>query len=141
MQIMVCGSIGYGGAIEIKKMYSLLKKEGFTILNHIISKGMDYSHIKDFRYKKELSGKIVGHDLEYVNKADVVVVLANKASYGTAIEMFIARQSKKRIILFANNAIPTPWPVHFSDYIVTSEEALLRLLREINNKVRQSKSV
>jgi nucleoside 2-deoxyribosyltransferase len=132
MQIMVCGSIGYGGAIEIKRMYSLLKKEGFAVLNHIISKGMDYSHIKDFRYEKELSAKIVGHDLEYVSKADVVVVLVNKASYGSAIEMFVARQSKKRIILFAKNPIPTPWPIHFSDYVVTTEEALLRLLREID---------
>jgi hypothetical protein len=65
MQIMVCGSIGYGGGIELKRMYSLLKKEGFTVLNHIISKGMDYSNTKDFRYEKELSAKIVGHDLEY----------------------------------------------------------------------------
>src|SRR6266540_3408506 len=116
MEVMICGSIGYGGIEEIKQLkqlYLLLEKEGFTVLNHIISENMDYAFIKDFRYEKELAAKIVAHDLKYVKKADVVVVLANKASYGTAIEMFVARQSGKKIILFAKNPIPTPRPIYF----------------------------
>ena len=135
MEVMICGSIGYGGIEEIKQLkqlYLLLEKEGFTVLNHIISENMDYAFIKDFRYEKELAAKIVAHDLKYVKKADVVVVLANKASYGTAIEMFVARQSGKKIILFAKNPIPTPRPIYFSDCVVTSQEALIRLISEIN---------
>jgi hypothetical protein len=111
MQIMVCGSIGYGGIDEIGRLYSFLLKEGFDIVDHLVSKGADYSDIKDFRDKKELSHQIVNHDLEYVKKADVLVVLANRPSYGAAIEMFIAKSSGKRVVLFAKDPVPTPWPI------------------------------
>ena len=43
-------------------------EESFTALNHIISKGMNYSDIKDFRHRSQQAAKIVCHDLEYVNK-------------------------------------------------------------------------
>ena len=141
MKIMVCGSIGYGGVDDIKKFYSILEENGFEILNHIISKGMDYSDIKDFRHQKELSAKIVEHDLDFLNQADVIVVLADKASYGTAIELFVAKQSGKKIILLAKNPIPTPWPIYYSDTIVTSEEDLITLLGQINSKVKSSESL
>jgi hypothetical protein len=68
MQIMISGSIGYGGFEEIGRLYSFLLKEDFGIVDHLVSKGADYSDIKDFRDKKELSHQIVNHDLEYVEK-------------------------------------------------------------------------
>jgi hypothetical protein len=52
---MVCGSIGYGGVDKIRRMYSLLHQTGFDIVDHLVHKGMDYSNIRDFRDKKELS--------------------------------------------------------------------------------------
>ena len=79
---MVCGSIGYGGIDDIRRIYTFLDTEGFDIVDHIVGKGMDHSGIKDFRNKKELSRQIVNHDLEYVKKADVLVVLASMPSYG-----------------------------------------------------------
>ena len=127
---MVCGSIGYGGVQEIRRLYSLLRTEGFDILDHITVEGMDYSDIKDFRKKKELSRNIVEHDLEYLKKADVVVVLSDSPSYGTAIEMFVAKNAKKMVISVAKDPVPSPWPVNFSDYIVTSEEELIKTLHE-----------
>jgi hypothetical protein len=136
MQIMVCGSIGYGGIDEIGRLYSILFKEGFDIVDHLVSKGADYSDIKDFRDKKELSDQIVNHDLEYVKKADVLVVLGNRPSYGAAIEMFIAKSSGKRVVLLAKYPLPTPWPVNFADDITTSEEELFKLLHrleQVNN--------
>ena len=87
-------------------------EESFTALNHIISKGMNYSDIKDFRHRSQQAAKIVCHDLEYVNKADVLVVLADKPSYGTAMEMVAASRFGKKVILFAKNPIPTPWLIH-----------------------------
>lgn len=131
MQIMVCGSIGYGGNDEIGRLYSFLLKEGFGIVDHLVSKGADYSDIKDFRNKKELSHQIVNHDLEYVKKADVLVVLGNRPSYGAAIEMFIAKSSGKRVVLFAKDPVPTPWPINFADDITTSEEELFKLLHKL----------
>ena len=134
MQIMVCGSIGYGGIDEIRGLYSFLHTRGFKTVDHLVEKGMDYSDISDFRDKKELSRQIVNHDLEYVKKADVLVVLANRPSMGTAIEMFVAKSSGKIIILFAKDPVPTPWPVNFSDEIVTSQEELLKLLHKLEQR-------
>ena len=92
---------------------------------------MDYSDIRDFRNKKELSQQIVSHDLQFVEKADVIVVIANKPSYGTAIEMYIAKNSNKKVILLANEPVSTPWPVTFSDYTVRNKNDLLILLGEL----------
>ena len=128
---MVCGSIGYGGINEIKNMYTFLVNHGFSIMDHIVHKGMDYSHITDFRDKQDLSSKIVQHDLKYIEGSDVVIVLSNGPSYGTAIEMFIAKSLGKKIILFAKDPVPTPWPVYFSDHIVTSAEQLVRTLHNL----------
>ena len=128
---MVCGSIGHGDIGDIRDFQSLLKKEGFDIIDHISAEGMDYSHTRDFRDKKDFSFKIVNHDLEYVKESDVLVVLANRPSFGSAIEMFVAKNSGKPVILFAKESIPTPWPVNFSDYTVTAEQELITLLRQL----------
>jgi nucleoside 2-deoxyribosyltransferase len=96
---------------------------------------MDYSDIKDFRNKKELSRQIVNHDLEYLKKADVLVVLANMPSYGAAIEMFVAKNSGKKIVLLAKDPVPTPWSINFSDYVVTTEEELIKLLWDLKKGV------
>ena len=131
---MVCGSIGYGNANDIKDMYTLLRSKGFSLLNHIIHERMDYSEIRDFRDKRDLSHQIVNHDLQYIEKSDVIVLIANGPSYGTAIEMYVAKNSGKKIILLAEDAVPTPWPVHFSDYIVGSENELFDLLNDLAKK-------
>ena len=131
MQIMVCGSIGYDGVEEIRHLYTLLSKAGFGTIDHLKSEEMDYSDIKDFRYRKDLSRQIIKHDLEYIKKADVLVVLAGKPSYGTGIEMFIARSSGKHVILYAPEPVPTPWPVNFCNEVVTREQELIRSLSQL----------
>lgn len=128
---MICGSIGHGGIGDIRYFQSLLKNEGFNIIDHISTEGMDYSDTRDFRDKKDFSFKIVNHDLEYVKESDVLVVLANRPSFGGAIEMFVAKNSGKPVILFAKESVPTPWPVNFSDYTVTAEQELITLLRQL----------
>lgn len=101
---MVCGSIGYGGINEIKNMYTSLLNHGFSIVDHIVHKGMDYSHITDFRDKQDLSSKIVQHDLKYIEGSDVVIVIANGPSYGTAMAvelvLVILHVSKSRSEVF-----------------------------------------
>ena len=128
---MICGSIGYGGLWYIEDLYSFLCSKGFNVVNHIMDRRMNYSAIKDFRRRKRLSGKIVEHDLNYVRQADVLVVIADRPSYGTAIEVFIAKKYGKKIILLAKDPIPTPWLVNFSDYILTSQDGLVRLLHKL----------
>jgi nucleoside 2-deoxyribosyltransferase len=135
---MVLGSIGYGGVEEIRRFYSFLKMEGFDTLDHISQEGMDYSKVKDFRNSRELSRRIVEHDLRYVRKADVLVVLSNQPSYGTAIEMYVAKKAGKKVVLFAPHNVPTPWPVNFSDFVATSKKELLTLLRSLEGVNNQS---
>ena len=127
---MVCGSIGYGGINEIRRLYALLREKGYDIVDHLIEKDMDYSDINDFREKK-LSHEIIKHDLEYVNKSDIIIVVANSPSYGTAMEMLIAKEGGKKVIVLAKDPIPSPWPINFSDFIVKDESELIKLLDKL----------
>jgi nucleoside 2-deoxyribosyltransferase len=133
---MVCGSIGYSGkADDIRNMYLFLKSKGFSITSHLTQdETMNYSDITDFRNKENLSRQIVNHDLRYIKKTDVIVVIGNGPSYGAAIEMFVAKKSGKKVILFAKDPIPTPWPINFSDYRVKNEDELIELLHKLQNK-------
>ena len=128
---MVCGSIGFGKIETIREFYDWLKNQGYDVINHIESENMDYSHIKDFRNELELSKKIVEHDLEFIKQADILVVLGDSPSFGTAIESFVAKNEGKKIILFSPNPLPTPWPLFFSDFHVKSKEELLDTLKNI----------
>jgi nucleoside 2-deoxyribosyltransferase len=133
---MVCGSIGYSGKIDdIRNMYLFLKSKGFSITSHLTrDEKMNYSDITDFRNKENLSRQIVNHDLRYIKKTDVIVVIGNGPSYGAAIEMFVAKKSGKKVILFAKDPIPTPWPINYSDYRVKNEDELIELLNKLQNK-------
>jgi len=133
---MVCGSIGYSGkADDIRNMYLFLKSKGFSITSHLTQdETMNYSYITDFRNKENLSRQIVNHDLRYIKKTDVIVVIGNGPSYGAAIEMFVAKKSGKKVILFAKDPIPTPWPINYSDYRVKNEDELIELLNKLQNK-------
>jgi hypothetical protein len=132
---MVCGSIGYSGKIDdIGDMCLFLKSKGFSIVNNSVhNEKMNYSGITDFRNKENLSRQIVKHDLRYIRKTDVVVVIGNGPSYGAGIEMFVAKMAGKKVILFARDPIPTPWPINFSDYRVKNEDALIELLHKLQN--------
>jgi hypothetical protein len=92
MQIMVCGSIGYGGIDEIGRLYSFLLKEDFGIVDHLVSKGADYSDIKDFR-DKELSHQIVNHDLEYVKK----LLLIHLTHLTTSLTIYLTYLTKLKM--------------------------------------------
>jgi nucleoside 2-deoxyribosyltransferase len=129
---MVCGSIGYGNIDELKKFSSILQNNGFDVLEHFSEGVMDYSDIKDFRDKRDLANKIVGHDMEFIAKADVIVVLADLPSYGAAIEIHVAKKAGKKVILFAPKPVPTPWPVEFSDYIAKSKDELFGILHNLD---------
>ena len=129
MKVIVCGSIGFGGLEKIREVQRALKEAGILVYDHISEENMDYSQIDDFRDKFNLAKTIVEHDLKYVDKCDVVVILADRPSFGTAMEMYYAYQKNKVIITYAANKLPTPWPVYFSHYIAKSLNTLIRVLR------------
>ncbi|MCK4636410.1 MAG: hypothetical protein KAT49_00865 [Methanomicrobia archaeon] len=135
MKIMVCGSIGYGGIQKIRELQQFLLQEGFDIIDHISEEGMDYSNIKDFRFNRDLSNRIVQHDLKFVDKTDVLVVLLEGPSFGTSIEMNEARKRGKKVISLAENEIPTPWPIFLSDEVFTSKDELIRGLKQLKESI------
>ena len=92
---------------------------------------MNYSEIKDFRDKKELSKKIVTYDLTQIDQADIIIVIAEKPSFGTAVEQYYALKKNKIIVLFSENPVPTPWPIYFSSLIAKSKEELLKILKRM----------
>ncbi len=49
--------------------------------------------------------------------------------------MLIAKQKGKKIILFAKDPVPTPWPINISDFILRSEDELYDLLNRIKEGV------
>lgn len=140
LKILVCGSIGYGGLSEIREIQSLLRKEGFAVVDHLAEKGMDYSKIKDFRNRKVLAEKIVKHDLDFVRKSDVVVALLNRPSYGTAVEIFVAKKLGKKVVFLSEKQVPTPWPIAISDRIVKSKEELVLTLKELAKAINKNTS-
>ena len=95
---------------------------------------MDYSGITDFRDKAELSRQIVSQDLKHIEEIDVIIVIANGPSYGAAIEMFVTKKYGQKVILLAKDPVPTPWPIFFSDYRVTNEAELIKLLDQLQNQ-------
>lgn len=135
MKVLVCGSIGFGGLSEIREIQSLLRKEGFAVLDHISEKGMDYSGIEDFRDKKDLAQEIVNHDLDFVRKSDVIVALLNRPSYGTAIEIFVAKELGKKVVFLSERQVPTPWPIAFSNSVVKTKKELISTLRELKKAI------
>jgi dihydrodipicolinate reductase len=129
MKIMVCGPIGGVGTGKILEMRKFLEKEGFETVKQF-SKGKDYSNIRDFRKKTALVKKIIKHDLDCIKKSDVLVVLS-EPSFGASIEMYVAKNAKKKVILFSSKPVPSPWPVGFSDVVVTTKKELVRKLNKM----------
>lgn len=126
---MVCGPIGGVGIGKILQMRDFLESKGFETVKQF-STGKDYSHIRDFRKRTKLVKKIISHDFECIKKADVLVVLP-EPSFGASIEMYVAKCWKKKIILFSDKPVSSPWPVGFSDFVVTSRIELVRRLKKI----------
>ena len=76
--------------------------------------------------ESEMAGEIVKHDLERLDEADLVLVNAERPSWGTAMELVYARQGGKPAIAFAGFSIgeASPWlRGHTSKVFLTLTEA------------------
>ncbi len=135
MQIMVCGPVGGIGIGRIAEMMKLLEENGFQTVKQFVKGRSDYSRISDFRKRKKLAKKIITHDLHIIKKSDVLVVLP-EPSFGASIEMYVAKSLKKKIILFSNKPVSSPWPVRFSDIIITNKKDLINYLQKISKSYK-----
>ncbi len=127
---MVCGPIGNSGVGKINSMIKFLEDSGFESLKQIVKGRSDYSRIIDFRKRRKLAKKIITHDLQLIRKSDVLIVLP-EPSFGASIEMYVAKSLKKRIILYSSKSVSSPWPIGFSDIIITNKSDLIEYLQKI----------
>ena len=51
------------------------------------------------------------------------------------MEMVIAKNNFKQIILLAVDPLPNSWPVYYSDFVVKDEQELFQTLDEWNKEV------
>ncbi len=135
MQIMVCGPVGGVGTGRITEMRRFLEENGFQTVKQFVKGKSDYSRMNDFRKRKKLAKKIIAHDLQVIKKSDVLIVFP-EPSFGASIEMYIAKVLKKKIILFSNKPIPSPWPIGFSDITVTNKKDLINHLQKISTSYK-----
>ncbi len=134
MHVIVCGSVGYGGMDEIRSIQDLLRKNGYEVLDQL---KLDYSDVEDFRDRKELWSKIVQNDLKFCDKADVVVLIAHRPSFGAMAEVVVSAMKGKPIVAFCPKAVKSPWPLYFSTAIAKDEDELLRVLESFKDmKIR-----
>lgn len=89
---------------------------------------------RDFKDNEvDSANEIVEFDLQDIRDADIVLVNYNKASIGTAMEVFYASHDMgKFVVAFSPFAFPdcNPWMVKFTTKILPSlEEALVYIKR------------
>ena len=61
--------------------------------------------------EREMVGEIIKHDLDRLDEADIVLVNANRPSWGTAMELVYARQGGKPVIAYVGfgSSDVSPW--------------------------------
>ncbi len=132
MKVLIVGSVAYGGIENIRKLQEILRRNGFEVIDQF--KEANYTDVSDFRYNIELCRKIVENDFNKVNEADVLVLLADRPSFGAMAETFYAYLKGKDIIALCKKELKSPWPIYFSKYIVKDEEELIKTLKNIRSK-------
>ncbi len=128
MKVIVCGSIGYGGIEEIRRLQRLLRERGYDVVDQL---RVDYSDVEDFRDRPELRREIVENDLRFCEIADVVVLLATEPSFGAMAEAVISSMKGKPVIAYCPKEVKSPWPLHFATAVARDEEELLKALESL----------
>lgn len=85
---------------------------------------------RDFRGQEEgRETEIVTSDKADIDASDAVLVNAERASWGTAMEVFYAHGQGKRVVAFVGRQRPSPWLTFHCEYVFPDlEDALTALL-------------
>lgn len=89
---------------------------------------------RDYRGRENEPGipaEIVCGDKLDIEISDIVLVNANKPSWGTGMELFMAHGLGKFIITVCDNAKPSPWLVYHSNAIVRTFAEAFEELRTV----------
>lgn len=85
----------------------------------------------DYRGKEaESVYKIIQGDTEDIRHSDILIVNANKPSWGTAMELYLANRSCKTTIVVCADDRPSPWLIGHASYLVKTFEDAWRIVGE-----------
>lgn len=137
MKIIVCGSVGYGGIEKIKSLQEFLREEGHEVIDQF--ENADYSYVDDFRYKDDLCKKIVSRDMSLIDEADILILIADNPSFGSAIEAYKFSMSGKAVIAYAGDKVRSPWSIFFAQKVCGSKEELINVIKSFEGDVEIKK--
>jgi nucleoside 2-deoxyribosyltransferase len=107
---------------DIEKVVELqedLKKAGLEILNQL--EPFEWRRLYDFREERNLAKRIVEYDLSLLKKADIVIALADKPSFGVGAEVIYAKRVLgKKVIAIITKVARSPWVLIHADIVVNS---------------------
>lgn len=127
MKVIICGSVGYGGIEKIKELQKFLKEKGYEVIDQF--ENADYSYVDDFRDKTELCKKIVERDLSLINKADVLILIADNPSFGSAIEAYRFSMLGKPVIAYVEDKVRSPWSIFFAQKVCKNKKELIEAIK------------
>ena len=136
MRVYVAGPFttikGIRKVIEIQKA---LEGAGIQVLNQL--EPFEWRKFYDFRQDPDLAKQIVEYDLSLVRKADLIVVLADKPSWGSGAEVFYAKALlEKLVIAIVTRPARSPWIVHHSDIVLEEldVEKLVEAIKKLHGR-------
>lgn len=93
---------------------------------------------RDYRGREVgCAGEIVEEDISDISTCDVVLVAADRPSWGTAMEVRIAHtELRKEVVTVCQSPSPSPWLVHHSSIIVLHLLAAIAHLRKTSGMTR-----
>jgi len=114
---------------KIKELQDFLREKGFNVIDQF--EKADYSYVEDFREDSELCRKIVENDMRKIGEADVLVLISDSPSFGSAMEAYKFSTSGKPVIAYAEDKARSPWPLFIARSVCRNKEELERAIREV----------
>lgn len=123
MKVYVAGSfITIKDIQRVVDLQNALRKEGLNVLNQL--EPFKWDKLYDFRNELDLARRIIKYDLSLLKKADVIVALANKPSFGTGAEVIYAKRVlRKKVVAIVTKPMRSPWILIHADVVVDSFDA------------------
>ena len=92
---------------------------------------------RDYRSREDkFVDEIVEQDYRDIREADIVLVMANHPSWGTAMEMHQAFSiDRKLVVAVCTDPKPSPWLRYHCHYLVTSLHEAIEYLQKLTDEV------
>jgi len=121
--VYLCGAINGCSDSEAKDWRETVKSELAGTFEFLDPMRRDYRGRED-----ECYAEIVAGDLKDIQDSDIVLVAADKPSWGTGMEAFYSYYQGKQVLVICGQARVSPWlRFHASALVPTLGEAIERL--------------